>query len=159
MKTAKDLNWSSIKWMKPEEFDDPNYPDSWQYMDPKTILLCEWLRKNTGWPLVIHSQYNIHGAVCMTKQYHSPNSYHNFDNPNGCSAVDFHFLTKASPREQAQAVMHSGFKGIGIYQGCWRWPGKWSDPDGFLPIGFHCDRRKYYQIWKMEKGEYVYLLN
>lgn len=163
MKTAKDLNWDLIKWMTPDEFDDPDYPGSWQFMDSKTIILCDWLRKNTGWPLVPHTKYGLHGAVCMTKGYHGSGSFHNFDNPNGCSATDFHFVTDASPREQARAVFLSGFMGIGTYQDCWKWPkypARELKGEMILPIGFHVDRRpaKRFQLWKLEKGEYIYLL-
>ena len=165
-KSAKDLDWSKIKYFVPEEFSDPDHLGSWEYMSPTTVLLVEWLRKNTGWPIITHNRFGVHGCVCMAKGYHSPNSLHNYDCPDGCSAVDVHFLTKASAREQARAVLQSGFIGTGIYQNCW----KWVDRKGesyVLPVAFHLDMRKTscFQVWfydvglKLEgKDPYVYLL-
>jgi len=48
--------------------------------------------------------------------------------------------------------LQSGFSGIGVYQDEWKWKGR------LLPIAFHTDRRKWYQVWKKEAGEYIYLL-
>jgi len=149
--------WDRIRHFKPEEFDDPDQPGSYRWMDKKTILLLDWLRKNTGWPVVTHNKFGVHGCVCMTKGHHSPNSFHNYDNPHGCSAVDAHFVTNASVREQAQALVQSGFQGIGIYQDCWRWVDK-NGEAYTLPFAWHVDRREHFQIWKYEKGDYIYLL-
>lgn len=159
--TRDKLDWSGIKHFVPSEFDDPDWPGSYTWMSSQTIILLDQLREHTGrpgWPIITHNKHGVHGCVCMSKAYHSANSFHNHDNPNICSAVDFHFRTTASAREQAFAVMQSGFTGIGIYQGCWRWPSKWADPEGFLSIGFHVDLRKHFQVWKYEQGEYIYLL-
>lgn len=144
--------WDKIRYFKPGEFDDPDWGGSHVYMDRRAILLLDQLREDTDWPIITHNKFDVHGCVCMTKNRHSPNSFHNYDNPRGCSAVDFHFDTQAERREQAFAVIQSGFTGIGIYQDCWRWLGK------TLTIGFHVDRREHFQIWKYEEGEYIYLL-
>lgn len=153
-----DAFWDKIEHFEPKEFDDPDWRGSHAHMDRKVILLLDKLRGDTDWPIITHNKYGVYGCVCMTKDHHSPNSFHNYDNPNICSAVDFHFRTGSSPREQARFVLQSGFTGIGIYQGCWRWPSKWSGPDGILSIGFHVDRRKHFQVWKYEKRDYIYLL-
>lgn len=157
MKTRPGLDWSRIKYFVPGEFDDPNWLGSHIYMDQKTILLLDKLRADMNCPIITHNKYGVHGCVCMTKGHHSQNSFHNYDNPNGCSAVDFHFQTNASRREQAREVLKAGFGSIGIYQDVW----KWVDRKGklyILPLGFHVDCRAHYQVWKFEKGEYIYLL-
>jgi len=150
---VKKLDWSKIIH-KPEEFDDPDLKGSYVYMSPRTILICHWLRKTTGWPMIFHNKYGLHGCVCMSRGHHTPNSYHNYDHPEGCSAVDFHFVTDTDPRIQAWHVIRSGFKGIGIYQNVWKWNNR------TLRIGFHGDLRKHFQIWKLDPtiNDYVYLL-
>jgi len=144
--------WSVVEWFDPWEFDDPEVKNSWQYIDYKTILGLEWIRKNTGWPIETHNQYGLRGCVCVKPTGHSNGSFHYIDNPEGCSAIDWHFVTDAAPREQARHVLQSGFSGIGVYQDEWKWKGR------LLPIAFHTDRRKWYQVWKKEAGEYIYLL-
>jgi len=147
-----DKIWSVIDNFVPEEFDDPEVKNSWQYMDPNVILGLQWIRKNTGWPIVTHNKFGLRGCVCVRRAGHSEGSFHYIDNPEGCSAVDWHFVTDADPRDQAAMILKSGFTGIGIYQNEWKWNGK------LLPIAFHTDKRKKFQIWKREAGKYVYLL-
>lgn len=161
-KLAKNLDWTKIQWFEPREFDDPDQSGSWEYMSATTILLLDWLRKNTGWPIITHNRFGIHGCVCMSKDHHSLNSLHNYDCLNGCSAVDWHFRTEATSREQARIVLQSGFTGIGIYQDCWKWMDK-KGKSYTLPMGFHCDLRKRFQVWKYvpgakKKERYDYLL-
>ncbi len=150
---AEHLDWRQIEHFDPEEFDDPDCPGSWKYMRAETVIYLNNLRERTGWAIITHNKFGVHGCVCMTKKHHSPSSYHNFDNPRGCSAVDWHFDTDADPREQAKEVLKSPFTGIGIYQNVWKWKGS------LLPIGFHTDLRPRFQIWKYVGGfGYVYLL-
>ena len=148
----RDNIWPIIRHFVPEEFDDPEVSNSWQYMDPDTILGLEWIRKNTGWPIVTHNKFGLRGCVCIRSADHSYGSFHYADNPEGCSAVDWHFVTNVNPREQAAVVLKSNFTGIGIYQNEWKWKGR------LLPIAFHTDKRQRFQIWKREAGEYIYLL-
>lgn len=157
MKTAADLDWSRIEHFVPGEFSDPFYKGSWRFMSAETILMLDWLRKNTGWPIVTHNKHGIRGAVCYHPEGHSNNSFHYVE--NGAHAVDFHFLTKASIREQAYEVMQSGFTGIGFYYD-WLWFDSKTRKSYDIPIGFHCDCRgvKRLQIWKRENGKYIYLL-
>lgn len=143
--------WPPVKHFVSKEFDDPDVPGSWEYMDGITILFLDSLRESTGWPIVTHNKFGLRGCVCMEPSGHSKNSRHYAEHPEGCSAVDWHFDCDADPREQAMIVIRSNFRGIGIYYD-WSWDGK---P---LPIGFHTDRRKRPQIWKREKGKYFYLL-
>ena len=145
------LIWNRIKHFKPEEFEDPEAPGSWIHMDPETVLGLDRLRETTGWPIVTHNRCGIRGCVCIRRAGHSDNSRHYADHPAGCSAVDFHFVTDAAAREQAIAVLRSGFGGIGIYYD-WHWNGR---P---LPVGFHVDRRMFPQMWNRAAGEYIYLL-
>lgn len=165
MKQTKNKpDWSKIKYFLPAEFDDPDWSGSYAWMDPKTILQLDQLRGRTGWPIITHNKHGVHGCVCMTKGHHSPNSFHQYDNPNGCSACDFHFGTTACPRKQAQAVLQAGFGSVGIYQDIWRWVDR-KGKSYILPIGFHVDFRKHFQIWHYDKklkesskDPYVYLL-
>ena len=147
-----DKIWAVIDNFVPKEFDDPEVKNSWQYMDYKTILGLEWLRKNTGWPIVTHIKFGLRGCVCVEPKGHSDGSFHYITNPEGCSAVDWHFVTDADPREQAAMVLKSVFTGVGIYQNVWKWKGE------LLPIAFHTDKRKRFQVWKREAGKYIYLL-
>ena len=131
------MDWQNIRYFRPEEFADPDYPGSGELIQDKVVALLEWLRRNTGWPVIVHAAVDVDGV------HHSRNSFHN--QAQGCKAVDFHFKTDADFRHQAQKVIVSGFRGIGIYQ-------DWRNP------GFHCDTRDRFQIWKREAGQYVYLL-
>ena len=143
--------WPSPKHFKPEEFDDPDFPGSWLCMNQDTVLFLDILRYETGWPIITHNKFGLRGCVCVEPKGHSERSHHYIDNPEGCSAVDWHFRCDADPREQAMHVLQSGFHGIGIYYD-WQWGGK---P---LPVGFHTDMRKRPQVWKRVDGEYFYLL-
>ena len=158
---AMDSNWwAKIAHFAPIEFDDPEVPGSHEYMYEGTITLIDRLRKLTGWPILTHNKHGLRGCVCIRHAGHSDNSLHHYDHPDGCSAVDWHFVTDASPRDQAMAVLRSGFTGIGIYYD-WRWPSR--DRDGrlvsaTLPVGFHTDLRPRPQIWTRKGGEYIYWL-
>ncbi len=161
LRFARDLNWDQIQHFKPKEFDDPDYPGSWRYMKAATVIYLDELRELTGWKIITHNKHGVHGCVCVTRGHHSPNSFHNYDNPQGCSAVDWHFITDADPEQQAEIVIRkSKFMGIGLYPRCWHWPGI-----GLLPIGFHTDLRPYFCLWRYsrrrkDRGDdpYVYLL-
>ncbi len=147
---AGELDWKLIEHFEQKEFDDPDSPGSWIFMDARAVIMMDWLRKNTEWEIVTHNKFGVRGCVCVQKVGHSPKSFHYVE--NGAHAVDFHFNTDASARDQACAVVKSGFRGIGIYQDVWKWGGK------LLPIAFHVDRRKNFQIWTLRDGEYIYFL-
>ena len=148
-----DLNWDMIDNFDPEDFEDPDFPGSWKYMNPDTIIALQELRTKTGWPIIPHNKYGIKGCLCVEPGGHSAASYHYKDNKEGPSAVDWHFRTAAHSRTQIMAVLKSGFSGIGLYQGHqWTWGGK------SLAVGFHTDMRKWPQVWKKTEGNYVYLL-
>ena len=146
------MNWEKIKHFKPKEFDDPDYPGSWKHMDPETIFLLDRLREDARWPIITHNKYGIKGCVCMDAKGHSKTSRHYVTHPGWCSAVDWHFLTNEDARVQVMAVLRSGFTGIGIYYD-WSWDGS------SLSIGFHVDRRDRPQVWRRDKGKYLYLLH
>jgi len=146
------VNWDAIpdKVFVREEFDDPKYPGSGDLIDSHLIHKLVGLRLYTKWPMIIHGK--VGGAVDVDGSWgHAPHSYHRKD--MGCKAVDFHFITDASPREQAYYVSLFAFGGIGFYFD-WHWNGK------LLPIGFHVDTRpiKRFQMWKRERGKYIYML-
>lgn len=147
------MDWTLIEHFKPEEFDDPFafVPGSSRHMSSATIFSLENLREYTGWPIVTHNKFGLRGCVCADPEGHSKDSYHYIDHPEGCSAVDWHFVCNANPREQALMVLQSGFTGIGLYYD-WHWNSKQ------LPVGFHTDFRKRPQIWKRENNKYLYLL-
>ena len=155
IKTAADLDWSKVAFFVPEEFSDPHHEGSWKFMSAKTVLKLAWLRKNSGWPILTHNKHGLRGCACMEPTGHSKNSAHYVK--NGAHAVDFHFVTTASIREQVYEVLQSGFTGIGLYYD-WLWPGR----DGLyqLPVGFHVDNRgkEKLQIWKRENKSYTFLL-
>ena len=144
------MDWNETKHFKPEEFSDPDVPGSWEYMDPETIQLLDILR-DENWPIITHNKFGLRGCVCVSPDGHSPNSLHYATNKNGCSAVDWHFVCGADPRDQAMRVLRSGFRGIGIYYD-WHWQGV------LLPVGFHVDLRNRPQVWGRVKGKYIYLL-
>lgn len=141
----------TIRHFTHDEFDDPDVPGSWKYMQMITIRTLDDLREKTGWPVITHNKFGLHGCVCVEPSGHSKNSRHYKDNPEGCSAVDWHFNTDADPREQALMVLQSGFSGIGIYYD-WHWDGR------SLNVGFHTDIRSRPQLWIRENKEYFYLL-
>lgn len=144
------VNWDRVKYFKPEEFDDPDFPGSGTEIDPVTLLELCTLRRRTGWPIITHAK--VGGCVDVEGTHgHAKHSYHRLD--RGAKAVDFHFRTTADSRIQFHAVAMSRFTGIGIYYD-WHWDNM------KLPIGFHVDTRgaERTQIWKRTKREYFYLL-
>lgn len=146
-----DINWNEFNYFKSYEFDDPKYTGSGDLIDINTLKKLESLRIETGWPIKTH--WAVGGCVDVDGVHgHSSNSCHLLK--NGASAVDFHFDTDASPRVQLYHVINSGFCGIGCYYD-WHWDGK------LLKIGFHVDNRDINkaQVWKREKGKYIYLIN
>ena len=145
------MDWMNIDYFTPEEFNDPEVPGSSKHMNLVTIAYLDALRNWTGWPIITHNKFGLRGCVCVNPAGHSENSRHYINHPDGCSAVDWHFVCDADPREQALMVLQSGFSGIGIYYD-WLWEGK------ELAVGFHTDIRSYPQIWKREKGVYTCLL-
>ena len=157
------MDWNNIEYFEEENFDDPLYPGSGKNIDPLIVLALDSLRRNTGWPIIIHTLlttlpngeiFSIGGAVDMYGEHgHKDDSYHLLE--NGCIAVDWHFKTDAPYRLQYRAVEKIGFTGIGVYISLWKWAGK------LLPVGFHTDRRPKGRIqrWSCrEKGKYTYLL-
>jgi hypothetical protein len=141
------IDWTKVKNFDSDEFDDPTHPGSWINMSPQTIYLLDVIRDFTDWPIITHNKHGIRGCVCVEAAGHACNSRHYIDHPCGCSAVDFHFDCTAKPRDQAMAVLRSGFPGIGIYY-------DWSSCD----IGFHVDYRSKPQVWRRVGGDYIYLL-
>lgn len=146
------IQWQMIEYFKPEEFDDPDFPGSWKVMKPETVYTLSRLRKTSGWPIVTHNKFGLHGCVCVKSSGHSDNSFHYMKHSEGCSAVDFHFETDVDARKQIMEVLGSGFTGIGIYQNQWLWNNR------ILNVGFHVDFRMRPQVWKKEGGEYIYLM-
>lgn len=149
--TRCSVDWDKIDYFDQDEFDDPDHPGSWKYMDPLTVLELNDIRKKTGWPIITHNKFGLKGCVCMEHVGHEDDSAHFFDSPKGCSAVDFHFDNDVDPRVQAGVILKSKFTGIGVYYD-WQWRGM---P---LSIGFHVDRRRIPQLWRREEGKYFYLL-
>lgn len=144
------INWNKVRYFKREEFDDPNYPGSGENIDGILLFMLDKLRHETGWPIITH--WKVGGCVDVDGTHgHARNSYHLLE--NGAKAIDFHFITNKSAREQYYEVSKFGFPGLGVYFD-WEWNGK---P---LPIGYHVDLRprSKTQRWKREKGKYIYLL-
>ena len=147
---ANSIEWGKdVIWFDPEEFDDPDHPGSWVHLDALTVIYLERIRLMTGWPIITHNKFGLHGCVTVAPKGHSDKSRHYIDNE--CDAVDWHFDIDIDPRIQAKTVLQSDFTGVGVYYD-WKWNNK------KLNIGFHVDRRERPQYWKREKGEYFYLL-
>ena len=150
-KKADLIKWGEeVIWFQPEEFEDPDHLGSWVHMEAETIYCLEGLRVQTGWPIITHNKYNLHGCVSVAEKGHTSNSRHYIS--NACDAVDWHFDTDANARDQASIVLKSPFTGIGVYYD-WNWDGK------KLNIGFHTDLRSKHQYWNRKNGQYFYLLN
>jgi len=144
------ISWDKVPHFTREEFDDPLYPGSGDFIDGVLLHLLVKTRLETGWFMITHAA--VGGCVDVDgKHGHSPHSYHRKD--MGCKACDFHFKTKVSPREQFYVLMRMGFTGIGVYFD-WNWGGE------LLPIGFHVDTRPRIccQVWTRRNGKYIYLL-
>lgn len=152
----ENFNWDLVpiengkKVFLPDEFDDPDVPGSGKYVNPDTLRKLIALRIKTRWPIIVHKKTG--GAVDVNGTHgHATKSYHLKE--IGCKAVDWHFVTEASPRLQFHEVLLTSFSGIGVYYD-WQWDNK------FLPIGFHTDTRPVEdtQLWKRIAGEYSYFL-
>lgn len=144
------ISWEHVDFFKPEEFDDPDHKGSGEEINGELLILLDRLRRETGWPIITHAI--VGGCVDVSGTHgHSKRSYHLLE--KGAKAVDFHFKTDKSPREQFYAIIRGGFTGIGVYYD-WHWN---NHP---LSVGFHVDIRPKYstQIWKREKGQYIYFL-
>ena len=140
------ISWDKTPFFQMIEFNDPDYPNSGEYINGSLLIQLVKLRQSTftmnidkGWPILIHSAVDIDG------KHHSKNSLHNLD--QGCLACDFHFDTDVSIREQFLLISCIGFGGIGIYY-------DWNSP------GFHVDIRPKSKVqrWTVNNGEYTYLL-
>jgi hypothetical protein len=142
------INWKLVKNFTREEFDDPDFPGSGDLINPIVVFKLDHLRSITGWPIITHNKYGLHGCVCVKKEGHTEESLHYTPD---CMAVDFHFNTKIDSRAQVRAVLSSNFGGVGIYYD-WKWEGK------KLPIGFHVDVRSNLQLWRRTDKGYIYLL-
>ena len=138
------VNWKAVRYFKEEEFEDPKFPGSGKLIDGRLLFLLDKLREETGWPVVIHT--SVGGAVDINGSWgHARGSYHL--KANGCKAVEFHFKTKVSLREQYNRVCRMGFGGVGMYP-------DWNSP------GFHVDLRSLdrTQHWVARGGTYKYFL-
>ena len=139
------INWDHVRYFKPEEFDDPDFPGSGHRIDGQLLMTLDKLRHETGWPISIHGKQG--GAVDVNGSHgHAEKSLHRLD--QGARAVDWHFVCDESVRLQIRAVMQFGFGGTGIYY------------DWGVPVGFHTDVRPHnrFQVWTRENGEYIYLV-
>jgi len=144
------IEWKHVRHFQRWEFDDPNYPESGNLIDPTLLFMLDKLRHETDWPLVPHGA--VGGCVDVDGSHgHAQHSYHLAI--NGAQACDFHFSTSEDPRKQYVQVARMGFSGIGVYYD-WHWAGK------LLQIGFHVDLRPMAQAqrWKRVNGRYFYLL-
>ncbi|MBW2672691.1 MAG: hypothetical protein JRD89_04635, partial [Deltaproteobacteria bacterium] len=59
------IDWDEIEYFEPKDFDDPEAPGSWEFMDPKSIILLNDLRRRTGWPIIPHNRFGVRGCVCV----------------------------------------------------------------------------------------------
>ena len=144
------IEWDKIPQFCREEFDDPNYPGSGDMMNVGFFNKILAMRLASGWPLYPHGI--VGGAVDVDGTHgHAKSSFHLLK--MGCKALDFHFNTNASTREQYQMVRQFNFNGIGVYYD-WHWFGE------KLRIGFHIDDRPRGRIqrWTRRDDEYFYLL-
>jgi len=138
------VNFDHVPHFTEPEFDDPNFPGSGRNINGELLHQFVKMRIETGWPIIPHG--SVGGVVDMEGRHgHAENSLHLAR--NGCSAIDFHFVTDKSLREQYNWVCRYGFSGIGIYP-------QWRNP------GFHVDWRPVHmtQHWTRIDGQYFYLL-
>lgn len=124
------MDWSTVKYFKPEEFGDTEAQDN---IHSTLVWLLDKFREVVGRPIKIHEAW--------AKSGHSANSYHYKG-----EAVDLH-IEGLSLWEQFFAALKFGvWRGIGIYP-------FWHDK------GLHLDIRKQDMpiIWYEDhKGNYIY---
>ncbi len=134
------IHWDSVRYFVPKEFEDPSVVDSGELIDGVTLLLLDRLRHEIGCPIIVHAAVDVNGT-----HGHAINSYHLVK--SGCTAVDFHFDTTCTLKEQFYDVINSGFDGIGFYP-------EWGNP------GFHVDIRghKNTSLWIKRWGKYYYII-
>jgi len=139
------IHWEPVRYFKPYEFDDPDYPGSGEQIDGRLLLSMDKLRHETGWPIKTH--WESGGAVDIKGTHgHAGQSLHRLD--MGAKAVDWHFICESSIQAQIRAVLQFGFGGTGIYY------------DWKIPVGFHTDVRSVnkYQVWTRRNKKYIYLV-
>ena len=140
------INWDLVPHFERHEFDDPDHPGSGDLIDPVLLMSVVALRKDTGWPMILHWQ--VGGCVDVDGTHgHADGSYHLVK--MGGKAIDFHFDCDAPPRLQYYYVSKHGFSGLGIYYD-WR----------SCKMGFHIDHRprERTQRWKRVNGVCTYFL-
>jgi len=94
------INWKHVRYFRPHEFDDPDFPGSGEQIDGTLLFALDRLRHQTGWPIRIHREAG--GGVDVGGTHgHSPASYHLL--AMGARAADWHFETDAPVRIQIGA--------------------------------------------------------
>ena len=149
----KEIKWDLIpnNVFKRKEFDDPNFPGSGDNINKTLLNMMIALRLSTG--IKIRTHWEVGGAVDIDGSHdHEEDSFHLLK--NDCKALDWHFITNISTREQCHIILQAGFTGMGFY-----YDQHYSNKK--LPIAFHTDIRskKRTQIWtRVDNQSLNYLL-
>ena len=144
------IDFNNVKHMKRYQFDSPQLcqiGSGWN-INEEIVYILDDIITLTGWKAIPH--WSIFGGVVIDDAVYDfrfcKSKWHLLK--YGCKAIDFHFETEATPKEQFKVLYESNVQGIGIFTNLALATREENKAD-LLTVAFHIDigERKEREIW------------